>query len=156
MTRIEHIIAQLATHPLGRSGEIRVADGGLEVRLEVADWDRLGCLLEAVEVRSARGVPLVCDPTRVAETVSYLGETLQVIEAVNDEGRALLRSVPPSTGSGSVSFFEMALDRLSGVWSLRRYAADRQTGERRRVAAPLTRHVVERLVVDLMDLAAER
>jgi hypothetical protein len=154
MTRIEGIIQQLATHPTGCAGEIQLSAGDLTVRLHLADWDRLGCLLESLDVQSAQGAPLVFDPIRITERVTYLGETLEVIEVISGAGWALLRSAPPCTRDGTVSFFEMILDRQHGL-SLTRYAVDRERGERTRVSAPLTRHALERLLADLLELASE-
>jgi hypothetical protein len=112
-------------------------------------------LLEALEVRSVHGIPLPFDPTRIAQRMTYLGEPLEVIEMVNEGEWALLRSAPPCANEESVSFFEILLDRHREL-SLRRYAVDRKCGERRSIPAPLTRHTVERLVVDLVDLASHR
>ena len=155
VTRTDRLIQQLKEHPPDRSGEIRLTDGGLEIRVQLADWDRLGCLLEGLEMQHAQTVRRACDPLHIVDKVTYLGETLKLIEVDADGGRAILRSFPPCVCGGSVSFFELVLDRTRGL-SLTRQTFDRQQGERRRVAAPLTRHVLERLLVDLVDCVATK
>lgn len=153
MTQIQRIMERLDAQPSGRAGGIRVADGGLEAWLTVSDWDRLGCLLESLTLRRTTGAPLALQAHRVAETITYLGEPLHVIEAAQSEDRAVLRSAPPRVDQEEASFFEMVLDPSRGL-SLARYAANRQSGERRRVSAALTRHAVARLLTDLMELAS--
>ncbi|MFB3819137.1 MAG: hypothetical protein ACE147_15845 [Candidatus Methylomirabilales bacterium] len=133
-----------------RAGEIRAAAGDLQLRLQVSDWDRLGCLLDRLEVTAARGGRLRFDAERLAATVTYLGEKLRVIET--EPGRtALLRSEPPAPQAGQTAFFEMVADRARGL-VLTRQAFDPGTGERRRVAAALTRQALERLAEDLLAL----
>jgi len=126
--------------------------GGLQVRLKLADWDRLGCLLERLEMKHAQGGSLGLDPARIAKKVTYLGEALAVIEAEEDGKKAILRSAPPRRDGEVVCFFEMVLDRSEGL-SLVRYAYDRVRGERLTVPAPLTISALERLLADLMVLA---
>jgi len=155
VTRAEQLIQQLKEHPPDRSGEIRLTEGGLEIRVQLADWDRLGCLLEGLEIQHAQAVPRACDPIRILDKVTYLGETLKLIEVDADAGRAILRSSPPCVFEDGVSFFELVLDRARGL-SLTRQTFDRQEGERRRVPAPLTRHVLERLLVDLVDCVSAK
>ncbi len=153
MTRAQQIRTQLDQAPRGEGGVIQVGEGDVEVHLRLADWDRLGCLLERVELRHSRGLPLRITPAAVAETVTYLGEALRVIETEEATGRTILRSAPPSRWEGNIAFFELLLDRAQGL-SLTRYAYDRQREERQAIPAPLTRHALERLVDDLLALAA--
>ena len=125
---------------------------GLQVRLKLADWDRLGCLLERLEIKHARGDSLGLDPACIAEKVTYLGEALAVIEAEEDGKKTILRSAPPRKDGELVCFFEMVLDRSEGL-SMVRYANDRVRGERLTVPAPLTISTLDRLLTDLMALA---
>jgi len=152
MKPAEHIIDQIQRILSGPAGEIQARMGDLQVRLKLADRDRLGCLLERLEIRHAQGDSLGLDPARIAGKVTYLGEVLAVIEAEENGKKAILRSAPPRTDGEVVSFFEMVLDRSEGL-SLVRYAYDRVRGERLTVPAPLTTSTLERLLTDLMDLA---
>ena len=152
MKPAEHIISQMRRDLPGQEGEIQAMVGSLQVRLQLADWDRLGCLLERLEIKHPRGGSLGLDPARIAKEVTYLGEALAVIEAEEDGKKAILRSAPPRRDGEVVCFFEMVLDRSEGL-SLVRYAYDRVRGERLSVPAPLTISALERLLADLMVLA---
>lgn len=143
------VMARLREGPDG-AGEIRAADGELQVCLKVSDWDRLGCLLDRLEITSAAGARLAFDAERLAATVTYLGEKFRVIET--EPGRtAVLRSEAPGSQEGRVAFFEMVVDRTRGL-VLTRQAFERGVGERAVVPATLTRQALERLVADLLGL----
>jgi hypothetical protein len=152
MKPAEHIINQIRRVLSGPAGEIQALVGDLQVRLQLADWDRLGCLLERLEIKHAQGDSLGLDPARIAGKVTYLGEALAVIEAEVNGKKAILRSAPPRTEGELVCFFEMVLDRSEGL-SLVRYAYDRLRKERLTVPAPLTISTLDRLLTDLVDLA---
>jgi hypothetical protein len=152
MKPAEHIINQIRRVLSGPAGEIQAMVGDLQVRLKLSDRDRLGCLLERLEIKHAQGNPLGLDPARIEGKVTYLGEALAVIEAEENGKKAILRSAPPRTDGELVSFFEMILDRSEGL-SLVRYAYDRVRGERLTVPAPLTISTLDRLLTDLVDLA---
>jgi hypothetical protein len=152
MKRAEQIISQMRRNLAGPDGEIQAMVGGLQVRLKLADWDRLGCLLERLEITHARGGTLGLDPARIEAKVTYLGEPLAVIEAEEDGGKTILRSAPPRRDGEEVCFFEMVLDRSEGL-SLVRYAYDRLRKERLTVPAPLTISTLDRLLTDLVELA---
>ena len=152
MKPAEHIINQIRRVLSGPAGEIQAMVGDLQVRLKLSDRDRLGCLLERLEIKHAQGNPLGLDPARIAGKVTYLGEALAVIEAEENGKKAILRSAPPRTEGELVCFFEMVLDRSEGL-SLVRYAYDRLRKERLTVPAPLTISTLDRLLTDLVDLA---
>jgi hypothetical protein len=154
MKLAERIINQIRRVPLAPAGEIQAVEGNLQMRVKLADWDRLGCLLEKLEIKNARGGSLGIDPSQIAEKVTYLGEALAVIEGEDDGRKAILRSAPPRTDGELICFFEMVLDRSEGLF-LVRYAYDRVRGERLAVPAPLTISTLERLLTDLMGLATE-
>jgi len=152
MKPAEYIISQMPKDLPGPDGEIQTVVGGLRVCLKLADWDRLGCLLERFEMKHAHGGSLGLDPARIAEKVTYLGEALAVIEVEEDGKKAILRSTPPRRDGELVCFFEMVLDRSEGL-SLVRYVYDRLRGERLTVPAPLTISTLDRLLTDLLALA---
>jgi len=154
MKPAEHIIDQIPRVLSGSGGDIQAMVGDLQVRIKLADRDRLGCLLERLEIKHAQGNPLGFDPTRIAGKVTYLGEALAVIEVEGSGKKAILRSAPPRSGGELISFFEMVLDRSEGL-SLVRYAYDRVRGERLTVPAPLTISTLDRLLTDLIDLAGK-
>ena len=152
MKPTEPIIDQIPRVLSDPAGEIQAMVGDLQVSMKLADRDRLGCLLERLEIKHAQGNPLGFDPIRIAGKVTYLGEALAVIEVEGIGKKAILRSAPPRTDGEMVCFFEMVLDRSEGL-SLVRYAYDRVRGERLTVPAPLTISTLDRLLTDLVDLA---
>jgi hypothetical protein len=152
MKPAEHIIDQIQRILSSPDEEIQAKVGDLRVGLKLADRDRLGCLLEKLEIKHAQGNPLGLDPPRIAGKVTYLGEALAVIEVEGSGEKAILRSAPPRKDGELVSFFEMVLDRSEGI-SLVRYVYDRIRGERLAVPAPLTISTLVRLLTDLIDLA---
>jgi len=152
MKPVGHIINQIQRVLSSPDAEIQAKVGDLQVRLKLADRDRLGCLLERLEIKQAQGNPLGLDPTRIARKVTYLGEALAVIEVEEGGEKAILRSAPPRTDEEWISFFEMVLDRTEGL-SLVRYAYDRVRGERLTVPAALTISTLDRLLTDLIDIA---
>ena len=154
MVRAEHIIDQLQKGPEGHAGEISATDGGLEVRVKLADWDRLGCLVEKMEMKCTNGHPLELDPVRIEKEVTYLGEPLKIVELEKYYGKAILRSYPPRMENGTVSFFEIALDRADGL-SLTRLSYDRSMGTRSATPAPFTRDTLERVLTDLVNLVSD-
>jgi hypothetical protein len=153
MARAEHIISELQKGPFGQAGEVLAQDGDLEVRVQLADWDRLGCRLEKLEMKDTQGHFLKLDPTRLEKELTYLGEPLRIVELEKHRGKAILRSFPPRRENGTVSFFEMVLDGPEGL-SLTRLAYDRMLGQRSAVPVSLTRDTLERLLADLVDLAS--
>ncbi len=153
MTPTEQIRMQLEQGPAGGSRAIRVGDRDIEVRVRLADWDRLGCLLERLDLSHAGGRPLRIAPAVIANTITYLGEALRVIETEEARGRAVLRTARPTVRGGKCEYFEVILDPTPGL-TLSRYAYDSEREERIAIAAPLTRQAVERLMEDLLTLAA--
>lgn len=154
MVNAEHIINQLQKGPTGQTGEILAVDGDLQVRVQMADWDRLGCLLEKLEMKCTNGHSLKLDPVRIEKEMTYLGEPLRIIELEKYFGKAILRSFPPRMENGTVSFFEMVLNDAEGL-SLTRLAYDRSLGKRSPIPVPFTRETLERLLRDLVYLVPE-
>jgi hypothetical protein len=138
--------------PSDQAAVISVSDGRLGIDLHVSDWNRLGCLLEGLRLERRDDAQLSLDPTRIVERITYLEESLSIIETEIESGRAILRSSPPRISGGSTSFFEVDLNQRRGL-SLRRYNYDRDLRERFPVAAPLSSATLERLISDLIQLA---
>jgi len=154
MVNAENILSQLQNGPSGRAGEILASDGDLQVRLQLADWDRLGCLVEKLEMKCTNGHLLRLDPVRIEKEMTYLGEPLRIIELEKYFGKAILRSFPPRMENGTVSFFEMVLNDAEGL-SLTRLTYDRSLGKRSPIPVPFTRETLERLLRDLVYLVPE-
>jgi hypothetical protein len=150
----ENIMEQVRKGPWEPHNQILVSDGSLQVRVQLADCDRLGCLLERLEVRPIHGSSLKIDPLWIEKEIHYLGEPLKIIEMEKFQGKALLRSFPPRRENGTVHFFELAIDPREGL-SLNRLSYDRTLGSRTQTPVPLTRETLERLLADLVSLASK-
>ena len=125
----------------------------MSIKLSLSDLDRLGCLFERAELKPDAGVQMNIDPAVLGQRLSYLGETLAIIEQDMAGGRTVLRSSPPSADDTYTYFFELVLDRNEGL-SLARHAYDRIGRERKMIAAPLTTHALGLLIGDLKRLAS--
>jgi hypothetical protein len=152
MSLTKEITEQLEIASPDQAVDIRVADEDLRVELDLADWGRLGCLLDRLEIRHTHEGGPAIDPVQITERITYLEEKLRIVEREGERGRTILRSSPPRVDGEVISFFEIVLDRATGL-SLRRYRYDHRTEERTPAAAPLSRATLERLVGDLITLA---
>jgi hypothetical protein len=147
----EIIIDQIKKGPPAEGGAIHASDGDLRLYIKLADWDRLGCLVERVEMKGNR--PMRLDADRIAQEVTYLGEGLRVIERDEEGKKTILRSHAPLKEGDRISFYEMTLDSTAG-FSLVRFAYDRESGKRFSIPASLTRDALERLVANLVRLSS--
>ena len=138
--------------PSDQAAVISVSDSRLGIDLHLAEWNRLGCLLEGLSLKCRGDAQLSLDPTRIAAQVTYLEESLAIIETEIKSGRAILRSSPPRIDGSSISFFEVDLNQHRGL-TLRRYNYDRDLGGRFPIAAPLSSATLERVINDLIQLA---
>ena len=147
----ETIIDQIRRGPVEENGEIHAGDADLRLYIKLADWDRLGCLIERVEMK--RTSTLNLDPDRIAQEVTYLGEALRVIERDEKSIRTVLRSHTPRKEESRISFYEITLHPAAGL-SLVRIAYDRESAKRIPVPSSFTRDTLERLISDLLRLAS--
>ena len=150
----ENIMEQVRRGPREPNKQILASDGSLQVRVQLADCDRLGCLLESLEIRPTHGCSLNIDPLWIEKEIHYLGEPLKIIELEESQGKALLRSFPPRRENGTVHFFEVVIHPKEGL-SLNRLSYDRSLGSRTQTPVPLTRETLERLLADLVSLASK-
>ena len=151
---VEKIMDQLGKCPAGQGGEFRAAEGDLQVRVKMSQADCPAFRLVTLELKSTSGL-LSLDPIRVEKEVNYLAEPLKIVELKKHQGSAILRSFPPRTENGTVSFFEMVIDRTDGL-SLGRLAYNRNLRTRSQTPALLTRDTLERLLSDLLSLASKK
>jgi hypothetical protein len=152
MPVVEELNQRLQDIPSDQAAAVRVSDDRVGIDLRLADWNRLGCLLERLTLEPSCGDQLSLDPAEIVAEITYLEEGLAIIETEIESGRAVLRSSPPRIDGNRTHFFEVDLNRWQGL-SLQRYNYDRDLGERVPVAAPLTNATLERLISDLARLA---
>ncbi len=153
MARAENIISQIQEKS-GTLKEILAVDEDLQILVKLADSDRLGVLLEKLEMKATNGHELKVDAARVEKELTYLGEPLRIVELEKFFGRAVIRSYPPRMENGTVSFFEMTLDRSEGL-SFTRLCYDRSRATRSPIPACFSRETLERLLSDLVSLVRE-
>jgi hypothetical protein len=154
MCLIEHINCQLQKAPLDQASLVQASYGELRMEVKLTDWNRLGCLLDKLNLEANHGRKLNYHPARIETRVNYLDERLAVIENEGEAGRVILRSKPPRLDGDVCSFFEMVLNQGKAL-SLVRYKHDPQRRERVRVPAPLSRDTLDRLIRDLVELTLE-
>ena len=147
-----HGVDELPQGPYAGSSVFVWTADEMRISLRLGDLDRLGCLFESVELKPIPGARLDVDPYSLGQKLGYLGEPLVVIEQAKEQGRAMLRSSPPSVDATHNYFFELTVDRDEGL-SLIRYAYDRIGRERKMIAAPLTTHALGQLIDDLKRLS---
>ena len=154
MPLIENIRRKLNKAPLDQASLIQASDGELRMEVKLADWNRLGCLLNELNLENRHRGKMNLHPDKIAARVTYLDERLETLECEGETGRAVLRSNPPRRDGDVISFFEVLLNPGKDV-SLTRYRYDPQVEARFQVPMPLSRDTLDRLVYDLIELAQE-
>lgn len=119
--------------------------------LHFCDQDRIGCLLNQLEIRPLNDTRLLVDPSAVSKTLSQLDGGLAVVEIEGPGQRAVLKSAFPRTVGSTIQFFEMVIDPRAGI-VLRRCIYDYASGERGTLPFAMTRENLDNLIRDLKAL----
>lgn len=130
---------------------------GMEVRLNVADFDRFSFVVRSLELRSLaaalkpeNGIPALQKRADfISDRITYLVEDLAVVEKDKVRRQIQLRSATPDADAQAINYFELILD-ATGHLILRRYRYDRQERRRSPVTFSVTGDVLERLINDLV------
>lgn len=130
---------------------VKTRKGEYHTILHFCDQDRIGCLLNQVEVKPLNDTRLLVDPSLVAKTLSHLDGGLAVIECEGPGQRAILKSSLPRTLGSTIHFFEVVIDPRDGL-VLRRCVYDHASGERSSIPFSMTRDNLDHLVSDLKGL----
>lgn len=141
--------------PSVEQSQISTARGDFFLTIRLADADRIGCLLETLEITPVTGSKLALEPGCLARTLAYLEGGLTVIEVERPGKRAILRSAIPRTDGGRIEFMEVVVDASRGL-SLAQYIYDEATGKRQEIPLPITRETLSRLSEDLTLLLASQ
>ena len=130
---------------------------GMTVEAELAAVDSVGCLVR--EVRAA--VPKLSGATfdvlstwgaALSRRLSYLLETLALLEADEEHGQVLIRSNPPDRQGSTTAYYEVLLRQDgAGRFALRRFEVQRGGSGRTPVDMQLTHEVLKRLTRDLVE-----
>jgi hypothetical protein len=149
---LENTLRQQLSNP--ESGGFHFHADGWNITLAADKSDSLSCALK--ELTLDRNAPIQEElhvwAARIAEHATGLLEPLSLIEVDQPLGKALLRSQTPSVHGGKSYYYELVLERTSRTSAnLRRFAGDRQNGEKREaVPFVLTHDTVVKLVTDIV------
>ncbi|MBA3315638.1 MAG: hypothetical protein M3552_12765 [Planctomycetota bacterium] len=130
---------------------------GMTVEAELAAVDAVGCLVTEVraEVPKLAGASFDVLKTwgeALSRRISYLLETLGLLEADEEHGQVLIRSNPPDRQGSATAYYEVLLrEDGPGRFSLRRYEAQKGSTGRVPVEMHLTHQVLKRLARDLVE-----
>jgi hypothetical protein len=153
MTLVERLeqAAEAATTGGSPPWTVSVAEGGIQVTLELNALESLACAFDQMRVSNVAwaGKP-IGEVKRVAEDLAgrltYLLEPIRPIETDVEQCVVQMRSNPPRREEDKSSYYELIVER-AGSLSLRRF--EKQFGEvRRQVPILLTREVFRRLLTD--------
>lgn len=130
---------------------VKTRNGEYHTVIYFSDQDRIGCLLDKVEIKPLNDTRLLVDPSLVSKTLAHLDGGLAVAEVEGPGQRAVLKSALPRTIGSTIQFFEVVLDPRDGM-VLRRCLYDYGSGERGTVPFPMTREDLDSFVEDLKKL----
>ncbi len=100
-----------------------VRHDGIQVTLGIVDFDRLGFLLNGINVEWGAAMSAATTKAhaeRIAHRVTYLTEDLTLVEWTEERADALLRSTPQEMQGKGSDYFELSL-RGGRTLELRRY-----------------------------------
>ncbi|MGC1276011.1 MAG: hypothetical protein WBC44_20085 [Planctomycetaceae bacterium] len=130
---------------------------GMTIDVELAAVDQLGSLVREVraEVPKLTGASFDVLKTwgdSLSRRLSYLLETLALLEIDEEHGEILIRSNPPDRHGSATTFYEVLLRQDGpGRFALRRYEAQKGITGRTPVDMHLTHEVLKRLGRDLVE-----
>lgn len=138
---------------------VKAAHGGAELEMEISDADRLGILATKTHVTAGPGAAddqvLATQADEMIRRVTYLQESLALIELDRRRCRAVLRSANPRVAGDTLDYYEAVLESGRSA-TLRRYRYERGRRARRPIAANLSTETAARLAGDLLDIFARK
>jgi hypothetical protein len=127
--------------------------------MDIAEADKLGILAKETRVSREAGptseAAVVSQAGEIVRRITYLQESLALLEMDRRRRRAILRSASPRIDGKSVHYYEMVLEGGRSA-TLRRYCYNRGARGRRREKANLSTETAARLAGDLLDLFSPR
>jgi hypothetical protein len=133
-----------------------VAGRNLTWHFEISEFDKLGLLVNHIEItaRNASPLPLEKQFELLKNKITYL-EEFTLIEYDRTNAALLLRSRFPQRLGNTVSYYEILL-KGGNQLSFGRYEFDQAIGRRRVLPANLARETFGRLLVDFESLFSRR
>jgi hypothetical protein len=132
-------------------GRFSVQRDGAQVTLRIADFDRLGFLLNEVKVEwdvAMSAAEAQACAERIAQRVTYLTEDLTLVEWTQPSANAMLRSAPQEMQGQRMDYFELRLCEGRAL-VLRRYHPCAEAPGRDEATFHLTTDLLTRLLNDL-------
>ena len=153
--KIEIKLDELATTNHCGAGMLELTQSESKLRCRVASTDRLACKIESFHVLSPTlaaldGTALEALADRLVDRISYLEESLTVVERDSVAVESQLRSTKPLVAEDAKCYFELMVDRNGML--LHRYQKSAGS-QRTAIPAVVTRAIVSRLCEDLLDLS---
>ena len=130
---------------------------GTTIEADLLSVDAHGCLAREIRATVPRLAGAKFDVLKqwgqaLSRRISYLLETLGLLEADEEQGQVLIRSNPPDRQGSSTSYYEVLLSEEGpGRFVLRRYEAQRGIPGRTPADMQLTHQVLGRLARDLVE-----
>ncbi|HEX6984173.1 MAG TPA: hypothetical protein VF170_02295 [Planctomycetaceae bacterium] len=130
---------------------------GMTVEAELAAVDAVGCLVREIRADVPKLAGAGFDVLKawgeaLSRRLSYLLETLALLEADEEHGQVLIRSNPPDRQGSATAYYEVLLRQDGpGRFALRRYEAQKGVAGRTPVDMQLTHEVLKRLGRDLVE-----
>ena len=130
---------------------------GMTIEAELSAVDTLGCLVREVRADVPKLAGASFDVLKtwgeaLSRRLSYLLETLSLLEADEEHGQVLIRSNPPDRHGSATSYYEVLLRQDGpGRFALRRYEAQKGASGRTPTEMHLTHEVLKRLARDLVE-----
>lgn len=151
MTENERSVGQFLQGVATEERHISTSKGDFLLITKFSDVDRIGCVLDTLEIVPECACRLFLEPGRVARALAYMEGGMAVVEVERPGKRAILRSAFPRTEGHFIGFMEIVVDPTKG-FSLTHYVYDESTGERRRQPVAMTKESVLRISEDLTRL----
>jgi len=154
-TPINDKLDAFATSNYCGAGMLELQQDDCNLRCRVLSTDRLACEIESIQLLSNKLAVLGNDDLevlaeRLTDRISYLEESLTVVEKDVVAVASQLRSTSPLVVEGTKSYFELMVGRNGML--LQRY--EKSAGNQRQtIPAVLTRAIIGRLCADLMELS---
>lgn len=132
---------------------------GMTVEAELAAVDQFGSLVREVRAEAPKLAGAGFDVLKtwgesLSRRLSYLLETLALLEVDEEQGQVLIRSNPPDRQGSATTYYEVLLRQDGpGRFALRRYEARKGIAGRSPVDMQLTHEVLKRLARDLVETA---
>lgn len=130
---------------------VKTRNGEFHTIVHFSDQDRIGCLLDKVEIKPFNDTRLLVDPSHVSKALAHLDGGLAIVEAEGPGRRAVLKSALPRTTGSTIQFFELVIDPRNGM-VLHRCVLDYGSGERGTVPFAMTRENLDSLLDDFKKL----